>query len=395
MQPAAAIIPPASSPDNPYPAYRYLQEHAPVHQTATGHWLITRYADANQLLQDARCAHWGQDETAFPHLSAVERALATTLYALAPDGGRPYRKQLMHELAARSLRLEEVPMHTLATSLLRQLHGRAEVDFIRDFAHPFTFGTISRFIGIPAEQQAAFSELVAAMGGSYLACADPATGQATPQGRAFTQQLRTLIAAKQQAPDDSICAALLASSQAEADPESFVLAMLILLFYAGHQNMMNFLGNALLALHEQPAVQQQVRQHPALLSSNVDELIRYDSPLQFIMLIAREALVVGGTLIPAGSQLLIGVGAANRDPAAFAQPDQLVLGRQPRHLGFGAGAFRCIGARLAQLQGSVGLRAWFEQVASYHPLPGQTRWHTQPFVQRGPAALPLQVTWHD
>lgn len=395
MHPAAASAPPASSPDNPYPTYRYLREQAPVHQTATGHWLITRYADAHALLQDARCAHWGQDEASFAHLPAVERALATTLYALAPENGRPYRRQLMHQLAARSLHLEEAPMHALAQQLLGQLRGQPVVEFMRDFAHPFTFGTISRLIGVPASQQAAFSDLAGALGGSYLSCVDPATGQATPLGRDFTKQLRALLAAKQQVPDDSICAALLGSSQAEPDPESFVLAMLVLLFYAGHQNMMNFLGNALLALDGQPAVQQQVRQQPVLLRDNIDELIRYDSPLQFIMLVAREALVVSGTLLPAGSQLLVGVGAANRDPLAFAQPDQLVLGRQPRHLGFGAGAFRCIGARLAQLQGSAGLQAWFGQVASYQPVPGQTRWHTQPFVQRGPATLPLRVTWYD
>jgi cytochrome P450 len=381
---------PFSNPGDPYPDYRRLREEDPVHRVAPGQWMITSYADASLLLQDGRCLHWGQDKKAFAHWPPVEKAIAKTLYSLSPGNDLPYRKQILHQLAGSHLFPEEAAMQSLGTRLLGQMRKRSDPDFIRDFAHPLTFGTISRVIGVPEEQQEALSEIVAGMEGGYLACIDAATGQSTPAGRAFVQHLRMVVADRRETPGNDLCSLLLDSSREEADQETFLLSMLILLFYAGHLNMMNFLGNALLALHQHPDVLDQLRQDPDLLRKSIDELLRYDSPLQFIMLVAGEELPAGGKIIPAGDRIMVGVGAANRDPAAFEHPDRILPGRQARHLSFGAGAFRCIGARLAQLQGYVGLNSWLQYAEDYYPEVGQVIWRTQPFVQRGPAALPLK-----
>ncbi len=340
--------------EDPYPAYRHMQETSPVFQIATGQWVILDYENAQQLLQGSKCLHWGQDERVFAHLPPVEKAIATTLYALSPESNRPYRKQILHQLAGRSLRIDETFIKQLSEALLSNLKNKQEIDVIKEFAHPFTFGTICRIIGIPEHQRKGFSDLVALMDGGYLGCIDLETGQQTKEGTLFIQQLRELISIKRKKPDNDLCSILLESSVDEPDQETFLIAMLILLFYAGHQNMMNFFGNALLALHEHPLIQQNFREHPELLHKGVDELIRYDSPLQYIMLIAKEDMYVRGKYITKGSQLFIGVGAANRDPKFFKAPDQLKLDREYKHLGYGVGAYRCIGARLAQLQAHIG-----------------------------------------
>ncbi len=306
------------------------------------------------MLQSPKCLHWGQDERVFAHLPPVEKAIATTLYAFSPESNRPYRKQVLHQLAGRSLRIDKTSMEQLAEALLSNLKNKQEIDFVRDFAHPFTFGTICRIIGIPEHQRKGFSDLVDRMDGGYLGCIDMETGQNTKEGTLFIQQLRELISIKRKKPGNDLCSILLESSVDEPDQETFLIAMLILLFYAGHQNMMNFFGNALLALHEHPRMQQNFREHPELLHKGVDELIRYDSPLQYIMLIAKEDMDVRDKCITKGSQLLIGVGAANRDPGVFKDPEQLKLDREHKHLGYGVGAFRCIGGQI----GSITSTCW-------------------------------------
>ena len=379
---------------DPYPAYRYLQENAPVHQTREGQWLVTRYADAQQLLQDPRCLHWGQSRNGINKLPPMEAAIANTLFNLSPDSDHPYRKQVMHQLAARSLQIEEDVMDQLATNLIAGLKRRRTFDFISDFAHPFTFGTISRIIGVPEKMRDTFSRIVGGMNGGYLACIDVKSGASIPNGREFTNQLLALIALKKENPGNDLCSTLLHHSDAEANQESFILSMLTLLFYAGHLNMMNFLGNAVLALQEHASMQSILRSSPDLVKNSVDELIRYDSPLQFIMLIAREDLTLRDKFISSGSHLLVAVGAANRDPEVFEKPNQLILGRGVRHLGFGMGAFRCVGARLAQMQGFVGLKNWLQGTARFECISSQLNWRKQPFVQRGPSILPMNVEWH-
>ncbi|MBC8757040.1 cytochrome P450 [Kordia sp. YSTF-M3] len=380
---------------NPYPSYTYMQEHSPVHQLPSGQWIIFDYKNAHELLQSPKCLHWGQDERVFGNLPPMEKAIATTLYTLSPGSDRPYRKQILHQLAGRSLKIDEKSMQDLADDLLINLKGKNNIDIISDFAHPFTFGTICRIIGIPENQRETFSNLVAKMDGGYLSCIDIETGKQTIEGAAFIQQLKELIKLKQNELGNDLCSVLLESSHQEPDQEAFLISMLILLFYAGHQNMMNFFGNALLTLHEHPKMQQEFREHPKLLDKGVDELIRYDSPLQYIMLIAKEDIKIDDKHISAGSQLLISVGAANRDASVFENPEQLILDREHKHLGYGVGAFRCIGARLAQLQASTGLNSWLKHVVAYNPKLDEVSWRMHPFVQRGPASVPVKIDWND
>ena len=354
-------------------------------------WVITGYEDAVSLLQNPSCSHWGQDTETQTMLFSGRGAVAKTLFAFAPDSGLPYRKRVMHALAGKNLRFEAKSMRTQADTLLANLNGQEEIDFIKDYAHPFTFETISRIIGIPDDDIGDLSKIVSEINGMYLELIyNPVS---TGPGGVFLDFLRDFVAHKKTAPGDDLCSALIDACRKEDEEDSFILSMLVLLFYAGHDNMMNFLGNAVIALNSHQAEQVALRQQLVQMSECIDELLRYDSPVQFFLLFAKQAVTLRKKTIPAGSQLLICIGAANRDPSAFSRPDSLDWTRKPAHLSFGTGAYRCIGARLAQLQAGTGLSSLLAWTDAYSPVDNGTIWRTAPYVQRGPSSLRMHVSW--
>ena len=393
---ALTNMPTTTSPEpslaDPYPWYLWMQKHQPACRIGDGGWIITRHETAEALLNDPRCAHWGQDPDAYKFLSPLERSIAQTLHALAPGQDPAYRRQIMHQLAAASVQMEEQAMTAQADSILQGLRGSTRIDFVRQFAHPFTFGTISRILGLPDDEAASFSALVSRMEGGYLGMisAEAQNGNSNSLAQQFVATLRRLVECKRREPGDDLCSAILATAPAGKIDEPLTLSLLTLMLYAGHENMMNFLGNSVLALAGRTVEASLLGGSLPFALQSVDELIRFDSPLQYIVLQTREAMEIHGESIPAGSRLMIAVGAANRDPRMYQHADQLDLNRRPRHLGFGVGTFRCIGARLAQLQGAVGLHRFFAAIRSYQP--GRVIWSRMP-VQRGPAELPMELQW--
>lgn len=380
---------------DPYPWYKWVQQEKPVFRTSEGMWMITGYEDAMMLLSDPRCSHWGQDSRTFQYLSPVEKAIAQTLHALAPGNTPAFRKQIMHQLAARTLQVDEDDMKRQADEIFDALRFSSRMEFMSDYAHPFTFGTICRVMGMPQEEVDAFSQIVSRLQGGYLSFIDEKSwiNGGDEQKKTFIDTLRRLIGLKRQTPGKDLCSAILTVVPADDRNDSYIISLMVLLFYAGHQNMMNFMGNALVALQDRTEDQSMLRESLPFAINSVDELIRYDSPLQSVLLITQEPIHLHGTTIPAGSQLLISIGAANRDPAKFDNPDQLILTRRPNHLGFGAGAFRCIGARLAQIQGGIGLHRFFAHVRTYAPVADHISW-SHFSVQRGPSSILLDINWN-
>jgi cytochrome P450 len=373
--------------DKPYSYYEKLRRESPIYRASPLQWVFTEYDDAISLLQNPLCSHWGQDEETQGVLFGGQGIFAKTLFAFAPDANLPYRKKIIHGLAAKNLRFDVGMMNMQADELLHDLKRKKQFDFMRDYAHPYTFSTISRIIGVPEKDVVRLVSLVSSLEHGYFSFIlnQNVTGDALE----FINNLRKLIKLKQGNPDDDLCSALVEACQENDDDESFILSLLMLLFYAGHDNMMNFLGNAIYALHEQQLVQQELRLNPEKVDGCIDELLRYDSPVQFFLLFAKDDIPFKGKNIRAGSQLLVCIGAANRDPKAFENPDQIVIGRKPAHLSYGAGAYRCIGAKLAQMQASIGIRKFIELTNSYTV--EQVKWRSTPFIQRGPTKLMLKV----
>jgi cytochrome P450 len=388
--------PPMAFPvDNPYPAYQQLRERTPVYRISPMQWIITQYEDAVAILKHPDISHWGQDPQTQSMMFSEQGQMSKTLYAYAPDSNTPYRKKVLHALAAKNMKIEVEAMHQQASRVVERLRGRDQIEFMADFAHPFTFDTISRIIGVPKEKVEALSDIVGALlqsgGYSQYITYHPESGD----GSAFINFLRALVAEKRARPDNDLCSALIEACT-DGEDESFILSLVVFLFYAGHENMMKFLGNAVIALQSHEAVQDTLRKDPRLASSGVDELLRYDSPVQFLLMFAKERVQVGETKIPSGSMLLVCVGAANRDPKIFSNPDQIDLQRRPAHLSFGAGPYRCIGAGLAQLQAGVGLGKFISATKAYNIERNKIQWKSIPYMLRGPSAFPMTMAWnHD
>lgn len=375
--------------DRPYAYYEKLRRENPIYRASPIQWVFTEYEDAISLLQNPLCSHWGQDPDTQLMMFGGQGMIAKTLFAFAPDANLPYRKKIVHGLAAKNLKFETEAMNSEAIKIMEKLNGKKEIDFMKDYAHPFTFNTISRIIGVPENDIAKLTALVSSLPNGYFHFIF--NSEITGSGLEFINFLKSLIRLKRDSPENDLCSALVEACDANNDDESFVLSLLILLFYAGHDNMMNFLGNAIYALSEHKNEESELRSNPDYVDASIDEMLRYDSPVQFFLLFAKDDFNYKGKTIKAGSQLLVSVGAANRDPKVFENPNNIVLGRKPLHISYGAGAYRCIGAKLAQLQAAAGIRKFIELTNSYTV--NAVNWRTSPFVQRGPTSLKLNLVF--
>ena len=387
---------PNYSAKDPYLWYRWIQKSSPVLKIKENLWLITRYEDITMLLNDKRCTHWGMNNDIDLSNYPIEKSISQTLRALSPGNSPNFRKQIMHQLALKTLRFDEKSMQKYADNILLNLYSSCSIEFMRDYAHPFTFGTFCQLMGVYENDVQELSTIVSNLNDGYLHFIDEnmQNDSSNEQGKLFIDFIKRLIKQKQRQPGNDICSAILDITIKDKHSESFIISLIILLFYAGHQNMMNFMGNSIIALYNKEQEQALLRNSLTFAIESVDELIRYDSPLQAILLITNEEINLNGHLIPAKSTLQLSVGAANRDPLKFDNPDKLILERRPSHLGFGAGAFRCIGARLAQIQGGVGLNRFFSHIKSFDTNVDNVNWKNYS-VQRGPSDILLDINWNN
>jgi len=322
---------------DPYPSLARLRAESPVAWHPRGMWIVTPYADVSTLLRDRRYEHWRG-----VHAGTGARPPFTTL------------RSLKETVEAR------------ATDILRPLVARtSRFELMRDFAHPLTFAIAAELCGIPEDDVEPLGALVSALDWNVLLALEPA-----------------------RLPDEKRDAAEALRKRLRLDER--IVATLVVL-YAGHRNMMNAIGNSLLALARHPDVLADLRRAPRLLESGVHELLRYDSPLQYISIVAREPANIGGQCIAAGEQILLAIGAANRDPAAFAAPATLNLRRHPNeHLSFGTGSLRCPGSSTAVIELAAALRMLLSMLPSFR-IEEPVEWCSDPYAQRGPAALWLNL----
>jgi cytochrome P450 len=202
--------------------------------------------------------------------------------------------------------------------------------------------------------------------------------------------LTEIIAARRREPqDDLISALVLAQEEEDALSNNELLATTNLLLIAGHETTTNLIGNGLLALLREPDQLERLRRDSSLLPTAVEELLRYDGPVQATLRVAGEDLEIDGHGLEAGSLVLVGIGAANHDPAVFHEPERLDVGRDPNpHLAFGFGPHFCLGAPLARLEGEIALRALIERFPHLALATETPQYRPNP-VLRGLASLPV------
>jgi cytochrome P450 len=357
--------PPPDFIDDPYRLYAQLRTHDPVHALGQGHWLLTRYDDVALVYRSAAASSDKQREFA-PKFGVGTPLLehhTTSLVFNDPPLHTRVRRLMMGALNQRAIARMEAGVIALVDGLLAQLDGRREADLIEDYAAQIPVEVIGNLLDVPRDERAPLRGWSLAI----LSALEPVpSADVLSRGHAavnaFTAYLRTLVAQRRRQPGDPEADVLTRLIQGEHDGERLsegeLLHNCIFLLNAGHETTTNLIGNGLHALLTQRGQFERLQREPALLTTAVEELLRFESPLQLNNRLLTAPMRLSTRELPAGSFVTLGVGAANRDPAQFPDPDRLDIARKPNHhVAFGHGAHACAGMNVARLEARIALNA--------------------------------------
>lgn len=357
----------AAGREDPYPAYARLRTIAPLASAPDGALVLTRYADCDALLRQPQCGRADPDAL-FAAIGMPQwrehvgiRQFSTSVLTLNPPDHTRIRRLVSGVFTPRRVASLQPAITALTRSLLSEMSGT--VNFIDAFAFPLPVAVIGELLGVPAADRPQFQPLVRdwtllldVYGPDVLARGDAAAGR-------IRDYLADLAAQRRRQPRPDLMTALVqAESDGERLTEDELLTTAALLFAAGFETTTHLLGNALVALLASPAELDRLRRSPELAASAVLELLRYDSSVQITARTALSDTELNGVPLPAGQRVVAYLGAANRDPARFPDPDRLDLARPDNApLSFGGGIHYCLGAALARLEGEIALPALFER----------------------------------
>jgi cytochrome P450 len=269
---------------------------------------------------------------------------------------------------------------------------RGEADVIADFAVPLPVTIIAEMLGVPAEDRATFKRWSDHLVGFLDPQASPGPAILRRTADEFFAYMNTIAAARRVEPADDLMSALVgAEERGEKLSEQELNGTLALLLAAGNETTTNLIGNGLLALLRHPEQLARLCADPTLIDSAVEELLRWDSPVQFTMRIPLETMDFGGHRFEKGQAVVAVLGAANRDPATVEDPERLDIGRaDPRHLSFGHGVHFCLGAQLARLEARIGLGMLIQRFPHIRLASEDVRWRRLTFL-RGLEKLPIRL----
>jgi cytochrome P450 len=350
---------------DPYPMYRRLLEEDPVHLTPLGFWVFTRHADCLAVFKDLRFSNDSRRANVRTPLTGSEtfdpQLLETRpfLFTDPPDHTR-LRGLVSKAFTARVVERLEPRVQQLVDELLDQALGSPEMELIGDLAYPLPVQVICELLGVPPSDHETFRDWSAALARGLdpdLVLSPDEIAQRNAGVAAFRDYFKGLIEVRRRKPSDDLLSRLVEVEDAgEVLSEAELLTTCILLLVAGHETTVNLIGNGALALMRNPDQLELLRRDPSLWRGAIEELLRYDPPVQIDGRTALEDVEVAGTRVEAGSFVMMAIAAANRDPAVFPDPDRLDVRRTDlKHLSFGFGTHFCLGAPLARLEGRVAL----------------------------------------
>lgn len=349
---------------DPYPLYRHLRRRHPVYQAQDGSWLLTRHDDVSWVLRDRRFlkdarrvadAIYGEQSSAEPIVAMLGKS---ALMADPPSHGR-VRGLMMKAFAGRRIGDQRSHIQQVADRLIDRIETSGRFNIVRDYAYPLSMTVICDMLGIPEDvrpdAQEYFGFGAAALNPLPLERSE--IDQLNGQIVALDAHFRAAIARRRSQPaDDLISAMMQAEENGDRFSEEELVANLMLLFIAGHETTANFIGNALWALHRHPEQLQRLREEPGIAANAVEELLRFESPVRYVARTPLEDVEINGKAIRRGDWVFAFVAAGNRDPAVYAAPDRLDIGRSNvRPLSFGGGAHFCVGAQLARLEAEIAI----------------------------------------
>ncbi|MBY0275384.1 cytochrome P450 [Candidatus Binatia bacterium] len=387
---------------DPYRVYRRLQTDAPVYYSrALRGFVLSRHEHVARVLADPRMicdrrqSKVAQDFAVFDSMRPdFAQAVVRSLLMLdAPDHTR-LRRLVSRAFTPRVVERLSDGIAARVSALLDAMERKPDPDVIRDLADPLPLAVIADLLGIPEEDRAHLK----AWSNDFVGLLDPIQSEADPAGmeRAFDELravMHRVFAARRREPREDLVSGLVqAGEQGDVLSEAELDSLCVLLLVAGNETTTNLIGNGTLALLQHPAQRRILLDGPEAARRAVEELLRYDGPIQATDRVASEDLEIEGRPVKKGEIVALLLGAANRDPAVFARPDELDLTRADNpHLAFGHGVHFCLGAQLARLEGRHALVALFERYPELAANGAAGPWKRS-IVLRGLSSLPVRLT---
>jgi cytochrome P450 len=386
---------------NPYPAYRELRETMPVWRSPFGRAFLTRYEDASVLLRDRRL---GKDYTEpealirrFGPTAMQEPAVVELSHMMLmrdpPDHTR-LRGLVTKVFTARKIEEMRPGIQAITDRLLDKVAGRGQMDAIRDLAFPLPVLVICELLGVPEEDRAGFVNATAS--GAALLNPVPPTREELDRANEGTlatgAYFEALFEQRRKQPRDDLLSLLVQAEEAgDRLTTQELRANVTLLFAAGHETTVNLIGNGIWSLLCNPSQWSAIRDNPGLIPNAIEEILRYECPVQAVARTVAEPIEFGGIEFRK-DELIVGlIGAANRDPAVFPDPDRLDVTRERlKPLSFGGGIHFCIGAQLARIEAEVVFSTLLRRMPDLTLTDTEPRWR-ESFTLRGLITLP--VSW--
>ncbi len=388
--------------EDPYPFYRKLRETDPFHKTrAADGYVLSRYDDVIAVLRDSSFSSDERNTRLFPRFvrrmaraglpDPYQNDNMSMLRRDPPDHSR-LRGLVAKAFTPRAIERMRPRVEQILKELLEARPAHGAMELVREFAAPLPVRVIAEMLGVPPEDHLRFrdwsNEIVRSLGEGTFDDQRAAL-RATAELRSYFE---AIVDARRLAPRDDLISALVAAEEGgDRLKLSEMFATLVLLLVAGNETTTNLISNAVLALLRNPEQLDLLRMAPERVPAALEEVLRYDSPVQMTSRIVKADCTLSGHRLRAGQQLLLMLGAANRDPAAFADPERFDITRgEVRHLSFSHGLHFCLGAQLARLEGTLALEALVTRYPNMR-LPEQTIVWRNNTILRGPKELWLEL----
>jgi cytochrome P450 len=382
---------------DPYPTYRALRDNAPVKRLPNGSYFLTRYDDLVTAYKSTKAFSSDKKKEFLPKYgdSPLYEHHTTSLVFNDPPAHTRVRRLIMGALSPRAIASMEPDLIRLIDGLLDAIAAKGKVELIEDFASAIPVEVIGNLLDVPHDERGPLRDWsLAILGALEPVISAEQFARGNKAVKEFLAYLETLVERRRAKPGDPSHDVLTRLIQGEENGERLsakeLLHNCIFLLNAGHETTTNLIGNGLVTLLHYPEEKQRLIAQPDLIKTAVEEMLRYESSNQLGNRMIVEEVELGGIKMPAGTPVTLCIGAANRDPAQFPDPERFDVARTPnRHLAFGTGAHQCAGMALARLEGAIAISRFLARFPNYALAGEPTRGGRVRF--RGFLSVPCEV----
>lgn len=382
---------------DPYPTYRQLREEAPIFWSdKSKYWLITRYEDVHSILKDMsyekQLQRWKQVNPMVKMIPEVSKLMGTRakwMLNMNPPDHTRLRGLVNRAFTPKMVNEMRPHIQEIADYIIDRLQDKEEFDLVADFAFPLPVVVIAEMLGVPREDREQFKLWSHALTDTL----EPEPNiekmkQANKATEELYEYLRPLVAERRKNPKNDLITALAAAEEeGKKLTEDELLANCVLILVAGHETTVNLIGNAVRTLLQHQDQLDLLKANPDLIGSAIGEVLRFESPVQTTRRLAGETLELNGTKINEGDMLVLLLGAANRDPAQYENPDTFDIQRDTKkHMAYGHGIHHCLGSSLADAEAQIAVGTLFKRLPNLRLLDQKIEIRT-PFALRGAKKL--------